>query len=114
MLMAASAVVVVPTIVLFFFAQRTFIQGITLTGILPVGAISESRRRSLQLRASSVYNGRMTADERFRWNRGGFSVARLTDLDDAPDCSLSKTPSRTGQSCVKQGRRHMFIDPLPW
>ncbi|MCC6446203.1 MAG: carbohydrate ABC transporter permease [Armatimonadetes bacterium] len=33
MLMAASTVMVVPIIVLFFFTQRTFIQGITLTGI---------------------------------------------------------------------------------
>jgi len=33
MLMAASTVMVVPIIILFFFTQRTFIQGITLTGI---------------------------------------------------------------------------------
>ena len=33
MLMAVSAVVTMPIIVLFFFTQRTFIQGITLTGI---------------------------------------------------------------------------------
>ncbi len=33
MLMAASTVMTVPIIVIFFFAQRTFIQGITLTGI---------------------------------------------------------------------------------
>ncbi len=33
MLMAASTVMTVPIIVLFFFAQRTFIQGVTLTGI---------------------------------------------------------------------------------
>lgn len=33
MLMAASTVMVTPIIVLFFFTQRTFIQGITLTGI---------------------------------------------------------------------------------
>ena len=33
MLMAVSAVVTAPIIVLFFFTQRTFIQGITLTGI---------------------------------------------------------------------------------
>ncbi|TDD11267.1 carbohydrate ABC transporter permease [Nonomuraea deserti] len=32
-LMAASTVILVPVIVLFFFAQRTFIQGITLTGV---------------------------------------------------------------------------------
>lgn len=32
-LMAASTVVVIPIIIVFFFAQRTFIQGITLTGI---------------------------------------------------------------------------------
>lgn len=32
-LMAVSTVMTVPVIVLFFFAQRTFIQGITLTGI---------------------------------------------------------------------------------
>jgi multiple sugar transport system permease protein len=32
-LMAASTVVVLPVIVVFFFAQRTFIQGITLTGM---------------------------------------------------------------------------------
>lgn len=33
LLMAASTVTVVPIIILFFLAQRTFIQGITLTGI---------------------------------------------------------------------------------
>jgi multiple sugar transport system permease protein len=33
MLMAASAIVVIPVIVLFFFAQKTFIQGITVTGM---------------------------------------------------------------------------------
>jgi multiple sugar transport system permease protein len=32
-LMAASTLVVIPVIVVFFFAQRTFIQGITLTGV---------------------------------------------------------------------------------
>ena len=32
-LMAASTVTILPIIVLFFFAQRTFIQGITLTGV---------------------------------------------------------------------------------
>jgi multiple sugar transport system permease protein len=31
--MAASTVVVIPVVILFFFAQRTFIQGITLTGV---------------------------------------------------------------------------------
>ena len=33
MLMAVTTVITVPIIALFFFAQRTFIQGITLTGI---------------------------------------------------------------------------------
>jgi multiple sugar transport system permease protein len=33
MLMAASAIVVLPMILLFFFAQRQFIQGIALTGL---------------------------------------------------------------------------------
>ena len=33
MLMAASTVMILPIIILFFFAQRTFIQGIALTGI---------------------------------------------------------------------------------
>lgn len=33
MLMAVTTVITVPIIVLFFFAQRTFIQGITMTGI---------------------------------------------------------------------------------
>ncbi len=33
MLMAASTVMTIPIIILFFFAQKTFIQGITLTGI---------------------------------------------------------------------------------
>ncbi|HZT43966.1 MAG TPA: carbohydrate ABC transporter permease [Chthonomonadaceae bacterium] len=33
MLMAASAVMTVPIVVIFFLAQRTFIQGVTLTGI---------------------------------------------------------------------------------
>jgi multiple sugar transport system permease protein len=33
MLMAVTTVITVPIIVIFFFAQRTFIQGITLTGI---------------------------------------------------------------------------------
>ncbi len=32
-LMAASTVMLLPVVVLFFFTQRTFIQGITLTGI---------------------------------------------------------------------------------
>ena len=32
-LMAVSTLVTVPIVVLFFFTQRTFIQGITLTGI---------------------------------------------------------------------------------
>lgn len=32
-LMAASTLVVIPVIIVFFFAQRTFIQGITLTGV---------------------------------------------------------------------------------
>ncbi len=32
-LMAASTIVVIPVIIVFFFAQRTFIQGITLTGV---------------------------------------------------------------------------------
>ncbi len=33
MLMAASIVMTLPIIVIFFLAQRTFIQGVTLTGI---------------------------------------------------------------------------------
>jgi multiple sugar transport system permease protein len=33
MLMAAATIVVAPVIVLFFFTQRTFIQGITVTGL---------------------------------------------------------------------------------
>jgi multiple sugar transport system permease protein len=33
MLMAASTIMTLPIIVVFFFAQRTFIQGVTLTGI---------------------------------------------------------------------------------
>jgi multiple sugar transport system permease protein len=33
MLMAASTVMTIPIVLLFFFAQRTFIQGVTLTGI---------------------------------------------------------------------------------
>ena len=33
LLMAASTVVVLPIVVLFFFTQRTFIQGITMTGL---------------------------------------------------------------------------------
>ncbi|NUQ69930.1 MAG: carbohydrate ABC transporter permease [Chthonomonadales bacterium] len=33
MLMAASTVMTLPIVVIFFFAQRTFIQGVTLTGI---------------------------------------------------------------------------------
>lgn len=33
MLMAASTIMVIPIIIIFFFAQKTFIQGITLTGI---------------------------------------------------------------------------------
>jgi multiple sugar transport system permease protein len=32
-LMAASTVMLIPVIILFFFAQRTFVQGITLTGV---------------------------------------------------------------------------------
>jgi len=33
MLMAAATIVVMPIIILFFFTQKTFIQGITLTGL---------------------------------------------------------------------------------
>ena len=33
MLMAASTMMVLPIIVIFFFAQKSFIQGITMTGI---------------------------------------------------------------------------------
>jgi len=33
MLMAAATIVCAPVIVLFFFTQRTFIQGITVTGL---------------------------------------------------------------------------------
>jgi multiple sugar transport system permease protein len=32
-LMAAAAIVVLPTLIIFFLAQRTFIQGITMTGL---------------------------------------------------------------------------------
>jgi multiple sugar transport system permease protein len=32
-MMAASALTMVPTVVLFFLTQRTFIEGITMTGI---------------------------------------------------------------------------------
>jgi len=32
-MMAASLVVMLPIVVLFFFAQRAFIEGITLTGM---------------------------------------------------------------------------------
>ena len=32
-MMAATTVLTVPVVILFFFTQRTFIQGITLTGI---------------------------------------------------------------------------------
>jgi len=32
-IMAASAVTILPIVILFFLAQRTFVQGITLTGI---------------------------------------------------------------------------------
>jgi multiple sugar transport system permease protein len=31
--MAASTIVVLPIIVLFFFTQRTFIQGVAVTGV---------------------------------------------------------------------------------
>ena len=31
--MAASVIMTAPIIILFFFTQRTFVQGITLTGI---------------------------------------------------------------------------------
>jgi multiple sugar transport system permease protein len=33
LLMAAATVVMAPTVLLFFFAQRFFIEGITLTGM---------------------------------------------------------------------------------
>ena len=33
LLMAASTLVVIPILILFFFAQRTFIEGIAITGI---------------------------------------------------------------------------------
>ena len=32
-MMAVSTVVTIPLIILFFFTQRTFVQGITMTGI---------------------------------------------------------------------------------
>jgi ABC-type glycerol-3-phosphate transport system permease component len=32
-LMAVSALVTIPVIILFYFAQRTFIEGITMTGL---------------------------------------------------------------------------------
>jgi multiple sugar transport system permease protein len=33
LIMAATSIFVVPVIILFFLAQRTFIQGITFTGL---------------------------------------------------------------------------------
>jgi len=33
LLMAASAMVIAPVIILFFFTQRLFIQGIAITGL---------------------------------------------------------------------------------
>ncbi|MBI2996619.1 MAG: carbohydrate ABC transporter permease [Candidatus Melainabacteria bacterium] len=33
LLMAASTIIVLPIVIIFFFAQRTFVQGITMTGI---------------------------------------------------------------------------------
>jgi multiple sugar transport system permease protein len=33
LMMAASAVALLPIIILFFFTQRTFVQGITMTGV---------------------------------------------------------------------------------
>jgi multiple sugar transport system permease protein len=33
LLMAAATVITIPMVILFFFAQRTFIEGIALTGI---------------------------------------------------------------------------------
>ncbi len=33
LLMAAATVTVAPVIILFFFTQKTFIQGVTLTGL---------------------------------------------------------------------------------
>ena len=33
LLMAASTIIVLPVIVLFFFTQRTFIQGVAVTGM---------------------------------------------------------------------------------
>jgi multiple sugar transport system permease protein len=32
-MMAAATIMIAPIIILFFFTQKTFIQGITLTGI---------------------------------------------------------------------------------
>jgi len=32
-LMAMSTIIIIPIVIIFFFAQRTFIQGITMTGI---------------------------------------------------------------------------------
>jgi multiple sugar transport system permease protein len=32
-MMAAAMVVTIPILILFFFAQRTFVEGITLTGL---------------------------------------------------------------------------------
>jgi multiple sugar transport system permease protein len=33
LMMAAATLTMIPTVILFFFTQRTFIEGITLTGI---------------------------------------------------------------------------------
>jgi len=33
LVMAVASAMVIPTVILFFFAQRTFIRGITLTGM---------------------------------------------------------------------------------
>lgn len=33
LMMAASTLTMIPTVILFFLTQRTFIEGITLTGI---------------------------------------------------------------------------------
>ena len=42
MLMAASTIMTLPIIIVFFLAQRTFIEGVTLTGIKGKGPSGEN------------------------------------------------------------------------
>ena len=76
-LMAASLVTMLPVVVLFFFAQRLFIEGITLTGV----------RAEIRDRRSEIGDWRLeTGDWRLGlWKNGVLAVSGLW----SPVCGLT-------------------------